>query len=178
MRRFLSVALLGLAKGLVIGIALAVAASRGLGLSSPNSLMAALLAGVAGSLVGLVAGRPIWDRDAKTEALLKATVGALIAAGSSFALRRWLLVPLDLSSYGLGSGAAGSLAAVSLPLVATVLALFFEVDNGAERQPSTRGAELASKQRVKLGAAPDELLDDLDLDAPSERPAERDREKR
>lgn len=177
MRRFLSVALLGLSKGLVIGIALAVVAARGLGLSAPNPLFAALLAGVAGSLVGLVAGRPIWDRDAKTEALLKAAVGALIGVGSSFALRRWLPVPLNLSSYGLGAGAAGTLAALCLPLISAVLAMFFELDNGAEREPKTR-APLASRQRVKVRAEADELVRDLDLDPPSEQPTERDREKR
>src|SRR4051812_1726488 len=121
--------LVGLVKGLVVGIGLAFLATRGLRWSAPSGLFAALFAGAAGFVVGLVAGRPIWGRDAKTEALLKAGVGALIGVGSSFALGRWLSVPLDLSAYSLGAGPAGKLAAVSLPLIASGLALFFELDN-------------------------------------------------
>ena len=168
----------GLVEGLVIGIALAVAATRGLGMSAPGALVAALLAGVAGFAVGLVAGRPIWARDAKTEALLKAGVGAFVGVGLSFALGRWLAVPIDLSAYSFGAGPMGKLAAVSLPLIASALALFFELDNtdGGEAKPRLAAAH--GKQRLSTSVEPDELMIDSDLDARGEPRAERKREKR
>src|ERR1700761_9703145 len=109
--------LLGLVEGSVIGVALAVAAARGLGLIAPGALVEALLGAGTGCLLGLVAGRPIWSRDAKTEALLKAFVGLVVGFGGAFALRRWLALPVDLSAFSLGSGAAGQLPTVTLPVI-------------------------------------------------------------
>ena len=124
--------LLGLVEGLVIGLALGVGSARGLGLSAPGGIALALLGAGAGFLVGLVAGRPVWARDAKTEALLKAGVGALGGAGLSFAAEHWLRVPVNLSAFQLGAGPAGLLSSVALPLVTTVLALFFELDDSKD----------------------------------------------
>ncbi|MET0793474.1 MAG: hypothetical protein ABW061_18275 [Polyangiaceae bacterium] len=154
--------LLGLVEGLVIGLALAIACARGLGLSAPGALLAALLAGVAGFTVGLVAGRPIWARDAKTEALLKASVGALVGVGLSYVLGRWFSVPLDLSAFSFGAGPAGKLAAVSLPAIASALGLFFELDNTDAGKAKPRLATARAKQRLDTGADPDERLTDLD----------------
>ena len=171
--------LVGFAEGLVIGVALALAAVRGLGLnaSATSALVSALLAGGAGFVVGLIAGRPIWARDAKTEALLKAAVGALVGVGLSFALGRWLSIPLDLGAYSLGAGPAGKLAAVSLPLIASALALFFELDNtgGGEAKPPL--TEARAKLRLDTSREPDELLSDLDQDGLEDQPAERKHEK-
>jgi hypothetical protein len=156
----------GLAEGLVIGLAMALAVIRGLGLRTPSALLAAALAGGAGLLVGLVAGRPIWARDAKTEALLKAGVGALVGAGLSFALGRWWSMPVDLSAYSLGAGAAGTLAVLTLPAIACALSLFFELDNtdGAAkpRISAPRGKQrLAAPEEPAQGAEHDSL-DELD----------------
>jgi len=131
--------LLGLVEGLVIGLALGVGSARGLGLSAPGGIALAVLAAGAGFLVGLVAGRPVWARDAKTEALLKAGVGALGGAGLSFAAAHWLKVPLDLSAFQLGVGPAGMLSSATLPLVATVLALVFELDDSKDKAKSKLG---------------------------------------
>jgi hypothetical protein len=131
--------LLGLLEGLVIGLALGVGAARGLGLRAPGGLALVLLGAGAGFLVGLVAGRPVWARDAKTEALLKAGVGALGGAGLSFAAERWLRVPLNLSAFQLGAGPAGLLSFVALPLVTTLLALFFELDDSKDEAESKLG---------------------------------------
>ncbi len=172
--------LLGLAEGLVIGMALAVAAARGLGLNAAatSALVSAPLAGGAGFLVGLIAGRPVWARDAKTEALLKAGVGALVAVGLSFALGRWFSLPLDLSAYSLGAGPAGKLAAVSLPIIATALALFFELDNTGSGEAKPRLTEARGKQRLGVSSGePDELLSELDQDGLEDLPAERKHEK-
>jgi hypothetical protein len=164
----------GLVEGLVIGMALAVAAARGLGLSAPGALVAAALAGVAGLLVGLVAGRPIWARDAKTEALLKAGVGALAGVGLSFALGHWWSLPVDLRAYSFGAGPAGTLAALTLPLIASVLASFFELDNtgGGPTKPGLSAPR--AKQRL---AASDDSIDDAELGELDELPAQRKHEK-
>src|SRR5882757_5336317 len=124
--------LLGLSEGLAIGLALGIACARGLGLGSPGSIAAGALAACAGFAVGLIAGRPIWAKSAKTEALLKAAAGALGGFGLSFALRRWLKVEVDLSAFSLGAGPAGQLSAVVLPAVTTALALFFELDDDGD----------------------------------------------
>ncbi len=154
--------LLGLFEGLVIGLALGVGAARGLGLSAPGTVVSLLLAASAGFLVGLVAGRPVWSPNGKTEALLKAGAGALGGAGLSFAAQHWLKVPLDLSAFQLGAGPAGVLSAAVLPLVATVLALFFELDDdGTGRMPARVSA--AKKQRVSA-AAQNDALAELELD--------------
>ena len=169
----------GLAEGFVIGMALALVAVRGLGLNpAMSALVMALLAAGAGFVVGLIAGRPIWARNAKTEALLKAAVGALVGAGLSFALGRWFTMPLELGAYSLGAGPAGKLAAVSLPLIATALALFFELDNTGSGEAQPGLAEPGPKQRLRESREPDELLSDLDQDGNEDLPAERKHEKR
>ena len=172
----------GLAEGLVIGIALAVAAVRGLGLNAASpvssALVLALLAAGAGFIVGLIAGRPIWARDAKTEALLKAGVGALVGVGLSFALGRWLSLPVDLSAYSFGAGPAGKLAVVSLPLIATALSLFFELDNTGSGEAKPRLAEPRATPRLRASREPDESLSELDQDGLEDLPAERKHEKR
>ena len=151
----------GLFEGLVIGIALAVASARGLGLSAPGTVATALLAAASGLAVGLIAGRPFWARDAKTEALLKGGVGALIAAGLSVALGRWLTPSVDLTALTLGVGPAGKLVGVSLPLIATALALFFELDNTGADAENARLPATKSKQRL---VSPSELEDEIGLE--------------
>ena len=171
LRRFF----LGLFEGLVIGLALGVISARGLGLTAPNAIIAALLAGGAGFLVGLVAGRPVWARDAKTEALLKAGAGALVGAGLSLALGHWLKAPVDLSQFALGVGPVGKLTAVSLPAIASALALFFELDDGGSASSNAR--LIAGSAKRRLPAQVDELSELDELDEPSDE-TERRQEKR
>jgi hypothetical protein len=154
---------LGLTEGLVLGLALGVASARGLGLSSPGSVVALLLGACAGFAIGLVAGRPIWARDAKTEALLKAAAGALGGFGLSFALRHWLDVHVDLSAFSLGAGPAGQLSAVTLPVTTTLLALFFELDDDGTRAAAKPLARDTGKQRVASEASDSASLDDSEL---------------
>ncbi|MEP7050704.1 MAG: hypothetical protein ABJB12_10140 [Pseudomonadota bacterium] len=139
---------MGLIEGLVIGLVLGVAATRGLGLSAPGIGAVCLLGAVAGWVVGLVAGRPVWARDGKTEALLKAGAGALAGAGLAFAAAHRLHVGVDLSAFRLGAGPAGRLPSAILPLIATVLALFFELDDDGPGRPAKRIAPASSKQRL------------------------------
>ena len=158
--------LIGLTEGLIVGLGLAVACTRGLGLSTPGSLLLLLLGALAGFVVGLVAGRPVWARDAKTEALLKAGVGALFGAGMAFGLGRWLSLPVNLSAFSFGAGPAGQLVAVTVPAVACALALFFELDNTDSGANQRRVSDTSAKQRLggARSAEPDPLgeLDSLD----------------
>ena len=56
--------------------------------------LAVIAAALTGVLVGLVAGKPIWAKDAKIEAGMKAFIGALLAAGLMYAVRRFLTMPV------------------------------------------------------------------------------------
>jgi hypothetical protein len=173
LRRFF----LGLIEGLVIGLGLAIASARGLGLTTPGSATAAALAALVGCLVGLVAGRPVWARNAKTEALLKAFVGGLVAAGLSLALGRWLSAPVDLSPFALGAGPVGKLLAVSLPAIACALSLFFELDDTGSPASKAR-LPTAPARRAPPAANRSSERDELDEpDEPSDS-ASRDLEKR
>jgi hypothetical protein len=152
--------LLGLVEGLVIGVAIGVASVRGLGLVSPGGVVLALLGALAGFTVGLVAGRPIWARNAKTEALLKAAAGALGGFGLTFALRHWLKVPVDLAQFSLGAGPAGELSAVALPAVAAALGSFFELDDDGKRSSGNPGTKHPTKQRVGASSADPATFDE------------------
>ena len=153
--------LLGLFEGVAIGVGVGVASARGFGLSAPGTVVAAALAGAVGFLVGLIAGRPVWARGAKTEALLKAVAGALFGAGLSLALGRWLTAPVDLSQFALGAGPAGRLLALNLPAIACALALFFELDDTGPNGQKLPRANAAPKQRLDSlrveSSEPDEL---------------------
>jgi hypothetical protein len=126
----------GLLLGALLGAILAAVLVQGLGvmsfdewaLGAAGAYLAAALTGV---LTGLVAGKPIWSADGKIEAGLKAFFGALIALGGMFVLRQWVHLNVDLSAFKASHGPAeiGQLPAVSLPIIAAVLAGFFELDN-------------------------------------------------
>jgi hypothetical protein len=121
--------ILGLVKGLMIGGLVALLLIKGLGVVTFGTVLAYAFALLTGVLTGLFAGKPIWAKAARIEAGLKAIAGALLAAGMMFALRRWLVYSLDLTVFGVGSGVIGQLPAISLPVIATVLAVVFELDN-------------------------------------------------
>ena len=73
--------LIGIVKGLIVGALVGFGLVK-LGFPAPIAVVAYLAAAFAGVLIGLVAGKPIWAKDAKIEAGMKAFVGALLAAGS------------------------------------------------------------------------------------------------
>src|SRR5690242_8768720 len=108
--------LLGLLIGLAIGGLIAGVAIEGLGLLSftgtGGAALAYVFAAVTGVLVGLVAGKPIWAKGGQIEAGLKAFFGALLGAGLMFAIRTWLALPFDLSSFHAGHDVLGNLPAV------------------------------------------------------------------
>jgi hypothetical protein len=173
---------LGLVVGAIVGVAVAAVLVSSLQIVAFTGDFGALLAyaaaAVTGALTGLVAGKPIWASDAKVEAGLKAFFGALLAAGAMFALRQWAQGwTLDLTVlHGGGPAPVGALPAASLPLIATVLGVFFELDNsGGDAGPAPRKrvsqAGGVSKARAP---APESDAGDDEADAPAaSRPARR-----
>lgn len=173
--------IIGIIKGILVGGSLGFGLAK-LGFVAPGAAMAYLGAAVAGVLVGLVAGKPIWAKDAKVEAGMKALVGALLAAGLMFAARKWLtfalpvaLGPLSMANTSLGESAAvgtlGGLAVTSLALVAAVLGGFYEADNTPDDQGATAPSELdrASRQRIAAAGAAGEAEDEPDAEQDKKR---------
>ena len=157
----------GLFLGAVVGAIVAAILVQGLGMTTFDASVlgptsAYLAAAVTGVLTGLVAGKPIWSADGKIEAGLKAFFGALIALGGMFALRQWVHVDADLSALKAGSSELGHLPAASLPMIAAVLAMFFEIDNGdGPKEKDGSGGKRPADSKIRVGAAAaDEDLDD------------------
>ncbi len=162
--------LLGLVKGGLVGGAFALLMIHGFGLNAFGALLAYILAVVVGVVTGLIAGKPIWAKDARIEAGLKAVAGAVVGALLMFALRSWANISLDLGAYG--NGVIGELPIVALPMVATILALFYEVDNTGATAAAAAEAEAApQKARIAEGSGAEQSLADalLEDDAAEER---------
>jgi hypothetical protein len=156
-------ALIGLVKGLLIGGVAALILIKGLGVVVFGALMAYPIAVLIGILTGLVAGKPIWAQDGRIEGALKAVAGAIVAGGLMFAIRTWLNPAVDLGSFG--AAGIGQLPAVSLPMIATALAVLFELDNTGPPPE-----QVSPKQRVGPEPAArqvDDLESELDADESS-----------
>jgi hypothetical protein len=158
---------LGLIKGALAGGLVALALVKGFGVVSWGGTLAYLTAMGLGVLTALVSGNAIWRRGAGVENAIKAVAGIGIACVGMFALRKWLPFSVDLSMFQAGSGKLGDLPAAALPMVGTLLALMFEIDNtgGSQKEQSTEVA--SSKARVagsvrvdELGPAESELASD------------------
>lgn len=145
--------LLGLFLGFLVGLAVAAALTHGLGMTFTGGfgvLVGYIAAAVTGLLVGFVTGKPIWSANGKIEAGLKGFFGALFAAGALFALRKWLVVNIDLSFLSpSATGALGEIPYAALPPIAALLGGFFEADNS----PGTDDDEPAQKKRIATGGA-------------------------
>lgn len=160
--------IVGLVLGTVIGAIVAAILVQGLGMIYfGTSVFAYLAAAATGVITGLVAGKPIWSADGKIEAGLKAFFGVLLGLGGMFALRTWGNVHVDLSALQAGSNLIGSLPAASLPIIAAVLAAFYEIDNSpsdAKKDDSAAGGAAADKKlagkKVRVEAEDEEQEDD------------------
>ncbi len=139
--------LLGVLKGILIGGLVGGLWVFGLG----TPLVAGFLGYVAAILTGvcaaLVAGKPIWARGAWIEVLLKSVAAAVLGFGVMYGVRNWL--DTTLSAGPLGQGLLSELPLVMLPLVATVLAVFFEIDNTDE---ATNASDADGTQRRRVAA--------------------------
>lgn len=167
--------LIGLVKGLLVGGLLGLGLAK-LGFAAPIAVVAYLGAALAGVLTGLIAGKPIWAKDAKIEAGMKAFVGALLATGLMYAARRFLTMPFPISLGALGganaslgeaassTGTLGGLAMTSLASVAGLLGAFYEVDNDpseAEAAPPGSAKKAEGKKRIAAEEL-DEEAEELD----------------
>lgn len=171
--------IVGLLLGAIVGVVVAAVLVQGLNIWSfaiSGAFIAYLAAAVTGVLTGLVAGKPIWAADGRIEAGLKAFFGALLALGAMFALRTWAKVEVDLSLAKAGKGLVGDLPAASLPIIAAVLAGFFELDNTPSEKKdddakAAIGTSAASTKKVRV--ADDEAAEEEDdlADAPAKKNA-------
>jgi hypothetical protein len=143
---------LGVGEGCAVA-AIVVLTVRGTGADWGSTAIVYTATIVTGILVGLVAGRPVWKPGGKLEALIKSFVGAFIATTSMFGVRKWLpSTKVDLDFLRLGAGVLGQVPAASLPLVASALALVFEVDHAFG--PKVNPAPLPPERRVVLSEPP------------------------
>jgi hypothetical protein len=165
--------IVGLILGTVIGAVVAAVLVQGLGMALfSNAVFAYLAAAATGVITGLVAGKPIWAADGKIEAGLKAFFGILLGLGAMFVLRTWANVHLDLSMLKAGEGALGDMPAASLPLIAAVLAGFYEIDNSpsTDKKDDDASAGASSKKgggkKVRV-ADEDESVEDEEAEEPA-----------
>lgn len=159
--------IVGLVLGTVIGAVAAALLVQGLGMPFfTSAILAYVAAAVTGVLTGLIAGKPIWSADGKIEAGLKAFFGGVLALGGMFALRQWVHLQVDLHQFKAGVGDLGELPATSLPIIAAVLAGFFELDNtpapeGDEKKLASGSAKsAAANKKVRVVEAADEDEED------------------
>lgn len=138
--------MLGLVEGALLG-GLVFLALLGLHVTW-SAIVAYAAAGVVGALSGVVAGKPIWAREAKLEALLKSLAGAFIAVTAMYGARKWLSgFGVNLQSLGLGTGPVGEVPAVALPLIGAGLGFVFQIDDAF-------GSDEASPRQRLSDAAP------------------------
>jgi hypothetical protein len=157
-----------LLKGLIFGFLIGGVAAglliKGLGITTfalatggvPFIAYAAAL--VTGAVVGLVAGKPIWAEGAWIEGLLKTFFGALLGALGMFLARKFGSMEFPFESLGLGAGAIGQLPIVTLPAIATVLSVFYELDNTDSPPPVEKGGRVAAKSAATKLRAPGSAL--------------------
>ncbi len=172
--------LIGIVKGLLVGGLVGFGLAK-LGFAAPMAVIAYLAAAVTGVLIGLIAGKPIWAKDAKIEAGMKAFVGALLGAGLMYAVRRWLTMPLpfvlgplsaantSLGEAATSTGTVGGMAITSLAAIAGLLGGFYEADNdpseGSSTPENTGKRAPATNKRIAADEAGDEAADELEAEA-------------
>ncbi|MDI1477106.1 hypothetical protein [Polyangium sp. y55x31] len=168
--------IIGIIKGLVVGGLIGFGLLK-LGFAVLPAWLAYIAAAITGVVIGLIAGKPIWAKDAKIEAGMKAVVGALLGAGLMFAARKWLtmFLPTDLlSQIGVMTKSEairfGYFPITSLATIAALLGGFYDADNTPE--PEGEAKEEAKAPPAKAGPqkriaqpAEDELDEDFDTSA-------------
>lgn len=163
----------GIIKGLLVGTLLGFGVLQlNLAWAVMPAWLAYIAAPLAGVVVGLIAGKPIWAKDAKIEAGMKATVGAILGAGLMFVARTYLTMALPafaLKALAITTPVAlGMFPMASLAIIAALLGGFYEADNTPEPEGEAKkaeGAEASSKagEKKRIAAAPqeDEFEDEL-----------------
>jgi hypothetical protein len=163
--------LIGIVKGLVVGGLLGFGLVK-LGMALPGAVIAYLAAAVTGVVTGLVAGKPIWAKDAKIEAGAKAVVGALLGVGLMAAARHWLTMtlPFQVGNLAPDGATVGGFAISSLGGIAGLLGGFYDADNdpSAEEDAAAPAAEKAGPERGNHRIAQQEAAGDEDDEVASE----------
>ncbi len=169
--------IVGILKGLVVGGLVGFGLVKlGVGLFVGGwAILAYFAAAVTGIVVGLIAGKPIWAKDAKVEAGMKAFVGALLGAGLMFGLRKLALPLADSLPAAFGvmtkdPQTLGTFPITALAMVAAVLGGFYEADNTPDPGSSAKSAEpeksssgkTNTKQRVATPPVEDLAHDEED----------------
>lgn len=166
---------IGLIKGLLVGGLVLAALLFGLKIATVPIWAAYLLALGVGALTGLIAGKPIWQKEARIEAGLKAVAGMVLGALAMFALSKWgaaLIKPELLQSFlptpvlpaGQTAPALTGTSLTFLPLVSMTLGLFFELDNTPtpdDKQGKDDNSSPPPRARVSTKAIPPEEIDTL-----------------
>ena len=166
----------GIIKGLIVGGLIGFGLFKlGLGLFVGNYVwLAYVAAAITGVVIGLVAGKPIWAKDARIEAGVKAAVGALLGAGLMFGVQKLLQMPLPAQIAGpLAMKEAPTLAQLSITSLAVVAALlggFYDADNtpepeGQAKKDADGSAQAKAGPQKRIAAPPQEDEFDEDLDA-------------
>lgn len=144
---------MGLLKGSLIGGAIGGLLAFALGIPLLSGWFAYLAVILTGVMVALLAGKPVWARGAWVEVLLKGIAAAMLGAGLLYAVRNYFDTTLALGSSLTGS--LSQLPIVILPLVATVLAVFFEVDNTDAPEQN----DSAQTDRVRVDDTPPNAIE-------------------
>ncbi len=176
--------LVGILKGLVLGALVGFGLLKiSAGLAFPGALVAYLAAAATGVLIGLIAGKPIWAKDAKIEAGMKAGFGALLGLGLMFAARRWLTmeVPaglLDVTRAIAPTEAAentlGNFGMTSLAAIAALLGGFYDADNTPEPDKPEGKDQKTPAPKARIAQPPDdEELEDELADEPEKKKAKK-----
>ena len=138
---------LGLVKGAVVGVAVGFLGSKA-GIS--DGVLAFLLYGVLGGLVGVVCGKPLWRQETLWTPALKGIFGFLVGAGLYWGGSKLLggfTVPMA-ADLGLARGARLADSPIALaPLIGLLYGAFVEIDDGGDKPPP----DAAAKPKPKPG---------------------------
>ncbi len=161
--------IVGIVKGLVVGGLIGFGLLQ-LGYAALPAWLAYIAAAITGVVIGLIAGKPIWAKDARIEAGMKAVVGAFLGAGLMFAARRWLTMPVPdvvLASLKVTTKelSLGYFPISALATIAAVLGGFYDADNTPDPEGETKadaeaGAQAKAAPQKRIAAPADEELDE------------------
>jgi hypothetical protein len=144
--------LLGIVKGLALGVLVGAIFHFALGWAMAPGLSGYLIAMGTGATAGIVAGRPPWRREAWLEGALKAVVGLLLGLGLHWLARTYAAWALPFDLWGVPEGTPWTDAPLLYaPVVAAFYGALVELDNapGAAPGPSRPGAVAETRPRVQ-----------------------------
>lgn len=146
--------LIGLLKGLTLGVLLGSLFHFGLGWRVTPGLLGYLIAMGVGATSGILAGRPPWLHEAWLESLLKGVFGLAVGAALYWVAGRFLSFDVAFGVFG----APASTAWTALPLlyappIAMLFALIVELDN-TEGTLAGGGKPAASGPGARPGQKP------------------------